>query len=579
MKSLLKTLLAFGDISYLSYCFAAFIAEQADEDIDSLLALSVALVSEANQQGDVCVMLDSYFEQPLFHSECLARTDMPLGINLDQWRDALLCYDCVGTADDTCPLIIEQNRLYLYRYWFYEDRVAHYILNRLHSIDYPDVVSQLNISRHITDQQQAAVELALRRQFTVISGGPGTGKTTVVIHILSMLLSQQADMRIALAAATGKAAARMLESIRLSLESYTINESIRALIPDEASTIHRLLGYRRQGLRYSHNHKLALDCVVVDEASMVDLTLMYRLLDALPDKARVILLGDRDQLSAVAAGNVLGDITNQGHSFLPATDNRSPAIAGSVALLTQSYRFDQQQGIGKLASLVNAGDDSAVYALLRSDDPQLDWHAGALEQPGEDVFDSILANYRRVVTSNNVASALQAFEATRVLCAVHAGAFGDKAINQHIEEAMLKQAWIDADACFRGKPILITSNDYELGLFNGDIGMLWPDDKHRIQAYFSDGESLRALAVSSLPEYISAWAMTVHKSQGSEFDSVTLILPPENQAFAFPRALLYTAVTRARQHLTICASQASLAAACNRVDVRHSGLATKLGWQ
>ncbi|MCP3690327.1 MAG: ATP-binding domain-containing protein, partial [Gammaproteobacteria bacterium] len=251
-----------------------------------------------------------------------------------------------------------------------------------------------------------------------------------------------------------------------------------------------------------------------------------------------------------------------------------------VTLLTHSYRFDQQQGIGKLAGLVNAGDEAAVCALLQSYDPQLDWHAEVLDKPGENVFEGILANYHSVVTSSSVTAALQAFEATRVLCAVHEGAFGDKAINQHIEDAMHNRSWVNADACFQGKPILITSNDYALGLFNGDIGMLWPDASNQIQAYFSDSAGgLRALAVSSLPEYISAWAMTVHKSQGSEFDKVTLILPPEKQKYAFSRALLYTAITRARQHLTIYASHKSLAAACNMVDVRHSGLAMKLGWQ
>ncbi len=579
MTSLLKSLVASGDISYLSYCFATFIAEQADDDIDNLLALSAALVSEANQQGDVCVMLDSYFEQPLFHSESLSIADIPLGINPEQWRDALLRYNSVGTPGETCPMVVEGNRLYLYRYWFYEERVAHYILNRLQGNDYLNEISQSNKFDDITDQQQFAVELAVSRQFTVISGGPGTGKTTSVIHILSTLLSQQADMRIALAAPTGKAAARMMVSIRLGLERCAIDQSIRDLIPSEASTIHRLLGYRRQGLRFSHDHKLALDCVVVDEASMIDLTLMYRLLDALPDKARVILLGDRDQLAAVAAGNVLGDITNQGQPMLPATDNTSPAIAEALALLTENYRFDQQQGIGKLAKLVNDGDTAAACALLLSGDTQLDWHAEAEEKPGEDVFAGILTAYRSVATSRDVSAALRAFEATRVLCAVHGGAFGDRAINQHIEDSMRRHSSIDADSCFQGKPILITSNDYELGLFNGDIGMLWPDARQRIQAYFSDGDDLRALPVSSLPDYVSAWAMTVHKSQGSEFDAVILILPPESQKYAFSRTLLYTAITRARQHFTLYASPASLSAACNRVEIRHSGLATKLGWQ
>lgn len=611
MTSILKNLLNQSAIFPLSYYFARFIAEQSHENIDSLTALSAALVSEANQQGHVCIELEHMQGKPLFDSVSLSGSDPLTGIDADQWCQSLLENPCVGLTGETTPLILEDNRLYLYRYWFYETQVAEAIKSRLKTpdkLDYETLSKQLDqlypkTAGQPLNEQKLAVALSVIRRFAVISGGPGTGKTTTVINILAVLLSQSADTRIALAAPTGKAAARMMDSIRSGLDNSLIDNNIRELIPTEASTIHRLLGYRPAGFRYSQQHLLPVDCVVIDEASMVDLTLMYRLLDALPNHARIILLGDRDQLAAVAAGNVLGDITGRGRPIQyssglarklgdilsePLTDilradiqtSESPTVvADSIALLKQSYRFSHESGIGKLAALVNQGDASRILKLLESGSAQIDWFSNPVIRPEQSTLDLISAHYQAVVSSDDIETAFDTFECTRVLCAVHSGPFGDKEINHRIEATMRLKHWISGEVNFHGRPILILSNDYELNLFNGDVGLIWPDKDGLLQAFFRDTrQGLRHFPINSLPEYGSAWAMTVHKSQGSEFDSLVLILPPDSPPESVSRELLYTGVTRAKQKLSIHATATTLETACRTTRHRYSGLASKLGW-
>ena len=323
MKSLLETLARQGDISGLSYGFARFIAEQSRSDLDGLLAYSAALVSENNQRGDVCVELEQYIDQPLFESKFMPQEKLPVGKALKQWRPGLLKSPCVGEPGDETPLILENQRLYLNRYWYYEHRVAEMLSLRIKTrpdID-PSLARQLDLlfpdnhQQKFIDEQKLAVSLAASQQFVVISGGPGTGKTSTLVKILALLLSQQGDMRIKLAAPTGKAAARMMASIQLRTDDLSLGPETGDLMPQQATTIHRLLGYRWRQFQYNSDNPLALDCLVIDEASMIDLTLMYRLLDALPAQARIILLGDRDQLASVAAGNVLGDITGHGQDI------------------------------------------------------------------------------------------------------------------------------------------------------------------------------------------------------------------------------------------------------------------------
>jgi len=609
MKSLLKRLVNQGEISPLSYFFAQFVTEQSVDTIDSLLSYSAALVSENNQAGDVCLDMNQYLDQPLFSSERISRQDLPHGIDPGQWRQCLLESPCIGKPGEATPLILEQHRLYLNRYWQYENRVADSITSRLQplpDIDIPGLSQQL---KHLfpdnhahpdpdPDPQMLAVALAASRPFVTISGGPGTGKTTTVIKVLAMLLTQQPEMRIKLAAPTGKAAARMMESIRRRVDDNHLDPEIRNLMPQQASTIHRLLGYRNHGFYHSSSNPLVIDCLVIDEASMLDLTLAYHLFDALPARARIILLGDRDQLASVAAGNVLGDITGHGQAIgysdmlvdqlalqldrpadkIPRSGNPLP-IADSVALLTQGYRFSEDSSIGQLAVLVNKGQSREVIELLQASDSFVDLLLPTGNSLKTDAIEWILSLYQPVLDSIDVTQAMDRFDRTRVLCAIHSGPFGVDEMNRLISQR-LQGSRTTAANNYPGKPVLITENDYELNLFNGDTGLLWPDQAGVLRACFrgADG-SVRELPIYSLPENVTAWAMTVHKSQGSEYESVLLVLPDDEKSNAISRELLYTGVTRARAQLRIHSPVEVLVQACENITLRGSGLAHKLGWK
>jgi len=603
---ILDKLLEQGEISALSYFFAQFISEQSPGDRDDLLAYSAALVSENNLVGDVCVDMKQYHGKPLFRSEKILPQEIPTGPAIDQWTQCLLKSPCVGNPGEIAPLILDHHRLYLCRFWQYENSVAESLLARLsplHDIDAVHLSEQLDHlfadsqSRTEYDPQMLAVALAASRPFVAISGGPGTGKTTTIIKILAMLLSQQPAMRIQLAAPTGKAAARMMESVRQRMNESYISAEIRELIPQQASTIHRLLGYRNHRFQYSSRNPLALDCLVIDEASMLDLTLIFHLLDALPSTARIILLGDRDQLASVAAGNVLGDITGHGQiirqshkrteqlsllsdepSGVSSSATDKPTVSDSIALLTKSYRFTKDSGIEQLANLINRGQSKQVLELLKAENSQL-----KLLTPNKDsiipaALDWITQRYQPVLDSDDIELAMAAFDRVRVLAAVHSGPFGVDEINRLISNRLQPKYRADRDE-YRGKPILITTNDYEHELFNGDTGLLWPDQSGRLCACFRTVDNdIRKIPIHSLPEHTTAWAMTVHKAQGSEFDSVLLVLPVNQESLALSRELLYTAVTRARSDLQIHSSIEVLDRACERLTQRASGLADKLGW-
>jgi exodeoxyribonuclease V alpha subunit len=349
---------------------------------------------------------------------------------------------------------------------------------------------------------------------------------------------------------------------------------------------------------------------------MIDLTLMYHLMDALPPYTRVILLGDRDQLASVAAGNVLGDITGHGLSIgytLLQTDfidsimtsvvpvgqpigqtieptGKQP-IANAIALLKHSYRFKSDSSIGQLAVLINQGSGQQAIDLLSAGGEHLYWHHDVGKALSTDTLDWIINQYKAVMFAKTVDEALIAFEKIRILCAIRSGPFGVTEINRLITSRILAQGWIKKEShdpnkfdpnknnYYQGQPLLITHNDYELDLLNGDVGMIWPDALGNLRAYFRGADSsLRELHLQNLAEHVSAWAMTVHKSQGSEFDTVLLVIPCDETSHTLSRELLYTGATRARQQLYIHSSAVSIISSCQKMTQRHSGLAQKLGW-
>ncbi len=577
--SLLLRLARAGDIGWLAYYFAGFIARRGCGSIDDPPALAAALVAEANLAGDVCVDLEDYRDRPPFASSNDFSDELPQRIDPPGWQAALRAHPAVGEPGADAPLVLDGHRLYLQRFWYYESRVAARLGALLDAPAGDDGTLHERVAALFAGSgaeeadQRRAVLLTASRQLAIISGGPGTGKTTTVLRLLATLLAADAGLRVALSAPTGKAAARMLDSIRKRGSQLDLGAAVHDALPEQAGTLHRLLGYRHREFRYTAEHPLPFDCVIVDEASMIDLELMHRLLDALPAGARLILLGDRDQLAAVAAGNVLGDIT--GHGLDPQTADAP--IASAIALLRHSFRFDAASGIGALATAINRGDADGLRALLASDAPGLAWHAAAGEELAATAFADQCDRYQAIFDAAEPDAALAAFARSRVLCATNHGPLGVEALNRQFSATLQRRNRITADEYFRGLPIMLTRNRHDLELYNGDTGILWPRPGG-LRACFPGGAGLREFSLNRLPEFTPAWATTVHKAQGSEFDSVLLVLPNDAAAEVLSRELLYTAVTRARREFALQAPATVVEAAVRRLTRRTSGLAERLGW-
>ncbi|KUI98507.1 exodeoxyribonuclease V subunit alpha [Vibrio sp. MEBiC08052] len=460
--------------------------------------------------------------------------------------------------------------------------------------------------------QKVAAAIALSRRFAVISGGPGTGKTTTVARLLAALVSQNSSVQqklvIKLVAPTGKAAARLTESIGQAVERLTIPPEMKALIPAQASTLHRLLGAIPNSAEFRHHqhNPLHVDLLVVDEASMIDLPMMYKLLMALPNHARLVLLGDKDQLASVEAGAVLGDICafqTQGYSrsqmaqlarltgyqFEPQFPHQDvPALADSLCLLQKSYRFHARSGIGQLAKAVNAGDVSQLLQLTQQSYADVQIHDLDSESYHQMLQTLVAeyAHYLHAITDQSAvdegtppekkaAYVLHLFHRCRLLCAVRDGDFGVTGVNQRVERALSRHQLIrnSDEPWYEGRPVMITRNDHHLELYNGDIGICMRDPQdERLKVYFEqfDGH-VRGFLPSRIPQHETAYAMTIHKSQGSEFDFTLLLLPPDHTPL-LTRELVYTGITRARKQLALFTSPKILQAAVRVKTQRVSGL-------
>jgi exodeoxyribonuclease V alpha subunit len=607
MTELLKALLESGDLSPLSYFFSRFIADRYGKEPGAPLTLSAALVSQHNQQGNVCIDLRLLAGKPMFDTGLESRLKIPAAPPLDRWITTLQQEQAVGRPGDIAPLILDGTRLYLGRFWHFERQLQRGILKRLETAgELSEERLEAGLERLFPaagrdpepDWQRLASALAVSHRFAVISGGPGTGKTTTVIKVLALLLEQDPAMHIRLAAPTGKAAARLASSIRASKTRIATDNRVRETIPEQATTLHRLLGFGPRGFRHHRGNPLVLDCLVVDEASMIDLSLMARLLDALPDRARIILLGDRDQLASVEAGSVLGDITGHGQPvrYTPAQAKRlsrlsgipvtllpvsvdAPAVTGATALLHTSYRFHSDSGIGRLAKLVNTGDGEAALELAREQGSEAGWIESPEGALASSAIDWAIERFSHYLKCERIDEALRLFEETRLLCALHHGPFGVIEVNRMIAERLVAAGLTERGNEAQGKPVMVTVNDYETGLYNGDIGLLWHDARSRLRAWFRlADDQIREIPVRSLPEHVPAWALTVHKSQGSEFRQVLLVLPWEKNSPVVSRELIYTGVTRAIERIIIHGSPQALISGCRRSVERSSGLAEKLGW-
>ena len=572
------------------------------------LALAAALASHRRGDGDICVDLTALAGKP-FPTEPAAENPPLLCPELCEWLDRLRQSPVVGAPGEFKPLILDpKSRLYLHRYWEYETALAADLQVRVKG--QPSRINESNLADGLQrlfpsaepgqiDWQKVAVFAALKRPFCIISGGPGTGKTRTVVLLLALLLEQAAGQKlhIALAAPTGKAASRLQESIRRTRETLPCAAEIKAALPTEASTIHRLLGTMPNyaGFRHNADNPLAVDVLVVDEASMVDLALMARLFQATPPSAKIILLGDKDQLASVEAGAVLGDLCQSappnsfsaafrseyhrvvGEILPPVPTHTAPGLlADCVVQLQKHYRFAGTGGIGALSRALNDGNaDQALQLLGASSEPAVRSSplpsAGALKAALKEI---VLEAFGAAGQLRDPLAALQHQTRFRVLGALRQGPYGIDRLNHLIEQILLEAKVIDRTGpVYPGRPIMITRNDYQLNLFNGDLGVILPDAQTgELHAFFAGpDEVVRKISPLRLPDHETVYAMSVHKSQGSEFRRVLLILPDRDLPL-LTRELVYTGVTRASHEVELWFDEPVFRAALARRVERTSGL-------
>ncbi|HBT97456.1 MAG TPA: exodeoxyribonuclease V subunit alpha [Desulfobulbaceae bacterium] len=473
-----------------------------------------------------------------------------------------------GCADESglLPLSIFAGRIYLSRYFHYEKRLASNC-RRLATAQTAWRAMALfgQLFPEDAGQRQAA-EIALRRKLCLISGGPGTGKTATVVRIIAMLLEAHGPtLKIALAAPTGKAAMRLKESLTSSLVHPPLPPEIVAAMPRESFTLHRLLGARVHSPHFRHNaeNPLPYDVVIVDEASMADLALMAKLTDALPEQARLILLGDQNQLTSVESGAVFAEMLT--------------GLPDCRVVLSTAYRFNP--GIGAFAQAIREGNTETAWTIAASSAyPEIH-----LEQrtEAEALWEKRLPAYMDAVgdfpEKASIGEIFAAFRRLQTLCATRGESWGVAGVNQRVERLLRRKGYASGpNLWYAGRPVLLRRNDFSLGLYNGDLGICLPDDNPGdgagFRVWFDGGGDFRPFPPWRLPEHDTAWAITIHQSQGSECAEVLLILPEKDHP-VLSRELLYTGVTRARDQVHLVASRDTLRLALERPVARHSGLA------
>jgi exodeoxyribonuclease V alpha subunit len=561
------------------------------------------------------------------------------------------------SANAQQPIVFENNCLYMRRYYQFEQALAQEFKTRLtqrsptSAENISRVLQQLfpavaNEQAQAIDWQQLAVANAMNKNFTVIAGGPGTGKTYTVTKLLAALvmlntnnntseLSHDPVLEIALVAPTGKAAQRLSESIINTIAGFKalIHESVLAAIPTDAKTIHRLLGVipNSPNFRHDQNNQLSCDVLLIDEVSMVDLPMMARIFRALKSNAKIILLGDADQLPSVAVGSVLADIAPRPHSgYSPDNANylaqvcqldvqqlndafnqtnqtnqrqnkQTQTHSDHLSFLVTSRRFDGEGGIGRLAAHVIKGEKSQSWQLLQTESKNKANQLALVDGDLTTWLSPLIKEYYQGISKcNNIDDAFALLAKFRILCVTRQGEFGVDAINLWVKEQLAvnaAQPWGQSQQNYHGMPIMISENDYRLGLFNGDIGLLWRvgiNSSHNtsdnaishssrshsdhLMAFFeqpkaADGEThYKTLLPSRLPKYDSVYAMTIHKTQGSEFAHVAMLLPKQSNSLLLSRELLYTGITRAKTQLTIASNKQTWQQGVMSEVKRYSGL-------
>jgi exodeoxyribonuclease V alpha subunit len=649
----------------LADAFGHYVQRWAEERgaaarVADLVGRAAASVSRATSAGHVCLNLRDLAQSINAEVRSIgAESGEPVteesatleSLTAASLRAALLESRIVGSPQEpgAMPLILDGgDRLYLQRYFDYEGRLARCLLRRrgmegargpagpsgaraaeilptgVAGKEPPPMVMALlgtlfeanrQALRATADWQRIAVLTALLGNLTIISGGPGTGKTTAIVNLLACLLEENPDCRIALAAPTGKAAAAITDAIRR--RAAHLPERIIGLLPQKSFTVHRLLEVLPNGgFRHDAGNPLPIDVLIVDEASMLDLALATRLIEAVPISARIILVGDKDQLAAVESGAVFAELSADpilstarvrllaAACAVEAEAIQAPGQAGgagaagdsgltdSVVWLRKNYRFAGDSAIGRLAAEINAGDAVAALTRLRAGADSLTWIDDGAVTPSKDAQRALQCGYvhylqalRSEVLDAGLVTA--AFGRFRVLCAVRDGARGTQAVNRMLSAWFRRELEHPLDPgapsdWYPGRPVIVLRNDYVLRLFNGDIGIVLPDAGGNLMVYFPDPDTdsdsgYRAIPPLRLPEHETAFALTVHKAQGSEFDEVLILLPAEPNR-VLTRELLYTGITRARLRVIVMGSAEVVESSILTATDRVSGLMARM-WE
>ena len=598
--------------SALDLSFASFVCRSAGEDDNYALFLAAALVSNASvKRKYTCLNLKEFSDDLNVYFNDLN----DFGIRADElintlrkfpipenWSEKLrplkkaVSIVVMGKAEFV-PLVLDESLLYIYRDWICEQGLAKVIRERCAveaELEIADVSKISNYFRSESDKpdwQQVAVRTALRQNLTIISGGPGTGKTTVAAAISAMLLEQKPDMKICLCAPTGKAQARLQESIIAQIPNLNCCDRTKEQLQKlPVSTIHRLLGSRpgTPHFRYNHSHKLVLDVLIVDEASMISQSLMKALFEAVPASAKLIMLGDMQQLASVESGMVLRDFC------LAAEKNQ--ALSKNVVELKENHRFASDRGLGLSAAAIRAlpeipsaleaekivdamcSDSSGEIAILGLPP----WMKHEFEKHMDIYLKKVIVDFKgeqvpylSFQNENSVERAYELFNKFRVICVHRSGLYGSEVINNLIEQLLMPQTKRNRQLFYHGKPIIINENNYAMDLFNGDTGMIWRDKNGTLKAFFPspdvNKQEFRSFDLNLLPAFSSAYAITVHKAQGSGFQQILIITPSELSPL-MTREMIYTALSRAEKRAVLWTDKKVLSGALQSVTKRHSNL-------
>ena len=594
--------------------FANFIVKL--ENCESyVLYISAALVSYMLRKSHICLDLNRLAGTKFPENET-AKDEISIILpDFLEWSSSLLKFKQTISKNSNTPLILDtENRLYLHKYWHYEQILASEIKKRI-KLNFDNIkILKKNriseISKHfnsesIIDWQQIAVFASLVSNFLLITGGPGTGKTTVVSALLAIILELNSSLKIKICAPTGKAAGRLKESISDELQNLNITNEIKHIIANlETYTVHRLLGpkYLSPNFKHKSSNLIEADLIIIDEASMISLPLMSKLLSSLPLACKIIMLGDRSQLASVEAGAVLANIYDVGNSnkfteefiykLKPCEDynfydlekvSQDTPFSNIIVELTKSHRFDDKEGIGIVKNAINKADTIPIDQILTiAKKESSQFIMTNLPQPKhlekkiishiETLKVNVSGNefyYKDYFFSKTPEAAYAIINEFKILCSHNVGPYGVNSINKIIENYLFGSSTIQ-----KGVPIIIKNNSQTLSLYNGDTGIIWTDKAGKLKAFFPTIENdkiMRSFSINSLPDFDKVYAMTIHKSQGSGFQKI-LVLTSDSDSQLLTRELIYTAITRAKKQCNLWCNEDIFKASILRKTTRDSGL-------